>query len=391
MERFNVALSYHNVGGTGNEVPTALRSSILADDGAYQLAVSHTFNMVPALLSEGALCDFNKLPYVDLNKPWWNASIRDNLTIMGILPIAVSDLVYSYADVIYVDQDIIGDFSLENPYDLVFDGKWTWQKLAEMAKAVAGDLNGDGKFTVDDRYGFAFPGETPSLMSRLIHSNGMMMAAVRSDGTPELLAVSDRLQTSLERYYSLLYEDDKTYFATVTDTPNGVEAFSRGNILFLHQTTLQLPAMRGVDVNFGIVPLPKYDEAQENYMSMLSSQILLVPNTDEDELSFIGPIVEALSYESWKRVVPAVYDSIFESKYLRDATSYEMWEAVRSSLVCDFNWNYGGGNDVYKLVLSLIRDSKSTDAASYLAACTPAVNKSFEDLFENVKTAYQLP
>ena len=35
-------------------------------------------------------------------------------------------------------------FGLENPYDLVYDGKWTWTKLAEMAETVASDLNGDG-------------------------------------------------------------------------------------------------------------------------------------------------------------------------------------------------------------------------------------------------------
>ena len=85
------------------------------------------------MLSEGSLADFMNIPNIDLDKPWWNASIRDNLTIGGILPIAVSDLVYSYADVIFVNREMMENFKLDATYDLVFEGRWTWGKLAEMA------------------------------------------------------------------------------------------------------------------------------------------------------------------------------------------------------------------------------------------------------------------
>ena len=111
-ERFNVLLSFDNVGGTTNEVPTAITASVTAGDNAYQLGISHTFNNVPAMTSEGILTDFNTIPAVDLDKPWWNASIRENLQIAGVLPIGVSDLIHSYADVIYVNQDMLTEHGL---------------------------------------------------------------------------------------------------------------------------------------------------------------------------------------------------------------------------------------------------------------------------------------
>jgi len=156
----------------------------------------------------------------------------------------------------------------------------------------------------------------------------------------------------------------------------------------MHQTTLQLPSMRNTDVNFGIVPLPKFDEAQENYMSMLSSQILLISNVDDAELEFIGTITEALSYESWKHVTPAVYESIFENKYLRDATSYEMYQQIRDSLVCDFNWNYGESNALTYLIRDVVYKGKSTDVSSKLASVTPAVQKKYDALIESVRENY---
>lgn len=387
-DRFNVSVSYINTGGVWDEVPKALMKSVNAGDTEYHLAISHTYSSVPVMLAGGYLADFLTMPNIDVSKPWWNASIKENLSICGVLPIAVSDLVYSYADVIYVNQDMTEKFGLENPYDLVYDGKWTWTKLAEIAESVASDLNGDGVPSDGDIFGYTTPGETPSLMSRIVQSNGMLMAK-SNGGSVELLQMSDRLQNSFERYYSLLYDGIKTYIGTVTGDKESVTAFADGNILFMHQTTLQLPKLRDTEVNFGIVPLPKYDEAQENYSSMLSSQILLIPgNLDDETKEFAGRITEALSYESWKTVTPAVYNSIFESKYLRDATSYEMYQMIRSSLVCDFNWNYGNGNELTTMAIYLLKEKKSTDVASYLAKHSDKIAKSYAELVENVTEIY---
>ena len=387
-ERFNVDISFNNVGGTGNEVPSALSKSVLSGDGSYLFGISHTFNSVPSLISNGMLTDFCKIPYVDLSNPWWNSSIRDNLVIGNVLPIAVSSLIYSYADVIYVNQKMISEYDLENPYDLTYNNTWTWVKLAEMASVVSSDINGDGIFTADDQFGYTTPGETVSLMSRLIHSNGMLFATPDENGYPRLITISDRLQNAMERYYSLLFEGDKTYIGTKTDSPGSVDAFSKGRILFMHQTTLQLPALRNTDVEFGIVPLPKYDEAQEKYMSMLSSQLLLVPTADDETTALAGVMLESMAFESWKNVVPAVYDEIFNQKYLRDATSYEMYQKIMDSLVCDFNWNYGNGNKITYIVSELVYGKKSTDVASYLAQNSPAVEKAFEKLYEDVINVY---
>ena len=122
---------------------------------------------------------------------------------------------------------------------------------------------------------------------------------------------------------------------------------------------------------------------------MLSSQILLIPgNLDDETKEFAGRITEALSYESWKTVTPAVYNSIFESKYLRDATSYEMYQMIRSSLVCDFNWNYGNGNELTTMAIYLLKEKKSTDVASYLAKHSDKIAKSYAELVENVTEIY---
>ena len=379
MERFNVNVNYVSTGGTWDEVPNALIKSVKSGDNAYHLAISHTYASVPALLTDGYLADFNTIPNIDISKPWWNASIKNNLSICGVLPIAVSDLVYSYADVIYVNHDMIESYDLENPYDLVESGKWTWSKLAEMAEAVASDLNGDGKASDGDIFGYTTPGETSSLMSRIVQSNGMLMATSDDDGV-KLLTVSDRLQNAFERYYSLLYYGAKTYIGTVTGTKESVASFTNGNILFMHQTTLQLPKMRDTDVNFGIVPLPKYDEAQENYASLSMSGFIAIPRSTGD-IEMSGKAAELLSHYSAEIFTPAYYDILLDSKIARDEDSSEMLDIIFDSLVFDYGMVYGGYNEISYSMMKLL-EKKDVAVVSFFEKNTKRIQKTYDKVYK---------
>ena len=64
------------------------------------------------------------------------------------------------------------------------------------------------------------------------------------------------------------------------------------------------------DINFttGVLPLPKYDAAQEEYLSAPDTFFTMfgVPITlDPDDYAFVGIVMEALNAESWKTVYPA--------------------------------------------------------------------------------------
>ena len=382
-DRFNVSVSYINTGGVWDEVPKALMKSVNAGDTEYHLAISHTYSSVPVMLAGGYLADFLTMPNIDVSKPWWNASIKENLSICGVLPIAVSDLVYSYADVIYVNQDMTEKFGLENPYDLVYDGKWTWTKLAEMAETVASDLNGDGVPSDGDIFGYTTPGETTSLMSRIVQSNGMLMAK-SNGGSVELLQMSDRLQNSFERYYSLLYDGIKTYIGTVTGDKESVTAFADGNILFMHQTTLQLPKLRDTEVNFGIVPLPKYDEAQENYITAATytGSMYAIP-TDAKDTDVSSAVIEALASEGYYRVAPAFFETAMKVKYSSDDDTSRMYDIIKASIMYDFGRVYSaaGLDGIPGMMRGAVRDNNK-NWASTAAKKMSKLEKLLADLVE---------
>lgn len=48
------------------------------------------------------------------------------------------------AFVILFNKELHEAYNLEDPYQLVYDGKWTMDKFAELCKTVTEDLNQDG-------------------------------------------------------------------------------------------------------------------------------------------------------------------------------------------------------------------------------------------------------
>ncbi|MCQ2432410.1 MAG: hypothetical protein MJ175_07390 [Clostridia bacterium] len=357
----------------------------MAGDQSYQLCINHMYSGFNAAISDSLLYDYNDLPVVDLSQPWWNQTIRQNLSINDVLLTEVSDLIFSYYDVIYFNKQIMDEYDIPYPYEKVKDGTWTWDYLASITKLVGKDVNGNTKSDSEDIFGY-IADQNGSTHTRIIHANGMTMASFDQAGHPTLEnMMNDKLQSVIDKYYDLVW-NDHTYYAGSTGDVSCTDMFHDGKGMMMHTQTTRLPLLRDVTFEFGIVPLPKYDEAQDGYHSMASSQMMLLP-ADMTDPEFEGVILEALSYESYRLVVPALYEVVYENKLLRDSESQEMFKLIRNSLVYDFNWVYGNGNDLSYLIFNTV-GSKNRDAASYFKKVVTGSQKILDRVYEDVRANY---
>lgn len=385
-ERFNVNITWVDTGGTMSEVSNAFRASVMAGDQSYQLAVNHMYAGFTACIADGLLYDFNKLPIINLDKPWWNQSARENLEVDGVLLTMSGDLIYSYYDTIYFNKQIMDEYQIPYPYEKVYNGTWTWDYLAEITKDITRDLDGDNTLTANDRFGFIID-ENLSTMTRLIHSNGMTIATIDESGRPTLdNLMSDKLQSVVEKYYSFVWEDNRCYFASKTDELGCVDMFAKGQSMMMHTQTSKLPLLRDVEFEFGIIPLPKYDENQDGYHTLASTQMLLLPS-DMDDPEFVGVVLEALSFESYQQVVPQLYEAVYQNKYLRDSESEQMFDLIRGSLVYDSMWNYGNGGDFSYLIGNTVGE-KNIDIASFIAANIAKAQAELDKVYEDIENNY---
>ena len=127
---------------------------------------------------------------------------------------------------------------------------------------------------------------------------------------------------------------------------NGVmdTAFKEDRILFFDTSMARVTFYRNMESDFGIIPPPKRDAAQADYISTVSvrsTNSLAIPVTVSD-FERTGIITDALAAESRYRVIPAYYEVQLKTKYARDDESAEMLDIIFAGRKFDvgllYNW-----------------------------------------------------
>ena len=91
---------------------------------------------------------------------------------------------------------------------------------------------------------------------------------------------------------------------------------------------------------FGVVPMPKYDEAQKEYRTLLHDQftvfsILTTVSKEEGRLDEVGAVLEAMASVSYKTVRPAYYETTLRTKIAKDPQSAEMFDIIVNNVYID--------------------------------------------------------
>lgn len=166
-EAYNVTISDESSLGDFNEVINRLRECILADSDDYDTAAGQ-IGWLSALISEKGLIGWDGNEYLDMEKPCWDATANDSMSIMKRHYFLVGDISMTYSNSTYVtffNKKLIGDYNLEDPYKLVSDGKWTIDKTYEMAKSAGDDIDGNSVMDVNDQWGLLFTAFTNQMYS----------------------------------------------------------------------------------------------------------------------------------------------------------------------------------------------------------------------------------
>jgi len=111
--------------------------------------------------------------------------------------------------------------------------------------------------------------------------------------------------------------------------------------------------LRGMNTDFGILPIPKYDAQQNTYLQTVSPYtgvVTAVPQSaGNPENSSI--ILEAMAYESKYILQPAYYDVVLSTKIARDDESGAMLDIIFNNRVYDigdvFDFNGLGWEIIY--------------------------------------------
>ena len=225
---------------------------------------------------------------------------------------------------------------------MVLDGKWTFDKLAEMVKDIYTD-NGNDDRDENDFYGFTQVNGT--CLNSYLWAFDNPVCAKDGDGIPQISVDTPKIDTIVTELYDFCYNNPGVYFdpKTINLENKANSVFNSGTAIFTMGSVgnATTEKYRDFEFEYGLIPIPKYDENQTAYKTIVGGHhsALAVPKTVKD-LEFVGTIVEALSAESWKTVTPTLYEIALKTRYLRDSESKEILDLVIDGTQFDFGTVY---------------------------------------------------
>ncbi len=396
-ERFNIKIKEINehfgAWAEGVKPSDSLIKSVLADDDMYDCAYC-LLSFKPAIVTDGYLADLNAIPELQLGEVWWDNYLNDALELNGKLYTATSPLQLTSLGLSWVflfNKDMFDSLKLEYPYDLVRDGKWTFDKLNEYVTKIA-NLNGEDSFTYKEGsnavYGIA--GHTTAPYLAILATDNCFIRK-NDKGEQVYVGGTDRLYNALDKIKRAfnVAEGKILYNAAdkLTDSATGgyYYMFYTGKAGFLTTELKGTQVMREMTADYGILPTPKYDEAQENYITYASENIgrLCIPKTNDD-LTRTGVILDALSYESYKNVLPLYYNQTISQKGLRDEDSIEMLDIINRGRMTEIGLIYGTTTDLINSLKTMITNGDDT-AASIVASNDQKCKDNLAKLLESVQ------
>lgn len=332
-----------------SDVEVTAKKTVAAGDDAYDVVMPF-IDRAYFLAEPGYILELGEIPYMNLQKSWWDQKLTADLAMGNKIHMATGDISMEdeeYNWCVVFNKAMVEKFSLRDPYRDVEEGRWTYGVLYEMAKTVTYDINGDGLLDLNDSFGY---GDDYNGGQYLLHSAGERIAALNSEGKPELTLMSDRTVLIMEELIGLLC--DKTAVIWVSEMKNVENGWlelnkmlTEGRLLFREANIYNIKQYRGMSDDFGLLPGPKFNEEQENYYQCIDSHAcngVCVPVTAANT-ERTGILLEALAYES-ADIKDAYYNVTLTGKYTRDEESLGMLEIIFNSRMYDIGRVFGWGN-----------------------------------------------
>ncbi len=342
-----------------------IKIRIIPEDGSYN---SEIINKLYTLVSSGS-CEYDmvsmglntgiiggyiniyqnimKMDYVDLEHDWWVGDMVDQTCINNQLYFLTGDAclsTYTYIGCIFANLAVAEDYRVTvDFYDMVKKGDWTIDEFLRLGKLVESDDNGDGTLDpLTETYGWC----NHDIGVRLMWTSaGIEFIQRQPDGTFGLRSDLDSRILDLVDKFMTAYNDPRT--ATLVGNQNDknmYEAFIDDRVFLVSTYLGQADNFKSnnMDSPFAILPMPKYDANQTDYISvnMCAYNALFFPLTiPSPELS--AQVAEFMGWYGQDKVVPEYYDVALKYRQNDVEANIEMLDLIRDKLIVSPNESYG--------------------------------------------------
>ena len=366
--RIGVKLNFMGTKGNNNNQVNYINTALNSINAGGEHDIFAGYSMTGATLAvNGYAYNLKNLDYLDFDKPWWPPSLIDQASINNKLYFASGDISTNMLHMMYAvfyNKQLVNDYGLENPYDLVDSGKWTQTKMYEMASNRYVDNNGDGKQDNGDTFGF---------VSSSIHYDALFTGAglntVEKDSDDQLIISptfnSEKTITVVENFCNFMWTAKDGFHSSNHQTG---EIFSKNNTIFaMDRSHLGVNYKDQIAFDYGIVPVPKFDEAQENYITCLAfPYTIYAVSIASQKKEAAAATLECMAHEGYENTTPALFEISMKLKYSSDNEASRMYDIIRDGVSIDIGRIFT--TELQKFSYTVFRNACVNNAANTWAS-----------------------
>ena len=364
---------------TSASMHNVLESAYLAKNINYDLALPRGMN-AQDIVAGGLAYDLAGRKYIDFNNSYYNDLSVETYTSNGhtfFVAGGFSTLDKQTAYMLYFNKDLLNSVASEEElYDMVRNGTWTYDQLLSYAMAAYNDSDGNGSLSEGDTYGIS-----TNIFDKFFNHFGITRAAIDENGK-WMIGVSDseKMNTIVDMivragrssWYRSSWSNDEW---SVED----YDAVQNGTLLFLHQVANNNILCENGSV--GIIPFPKFDEAQVRYYAPCSNQmsvLMCVPKTTQDrEMS--DYMLDVLAWTGDEYTTKAYLQNIADTgcsdtdmemltEYIYPNISYDAGESVGWGSLINVSEYYANNTNNYSSVYNQNEAAVNETIAKWNAA-----------------------
>ena len=346
----------YSSGSSGSSGPgyKAVNKQVQSGDNDYDFCIIAGYD-VSVLAYSGMLYDLASIKQIGLDKSWWDQNATESLSMKDVAFFTTGEITVSdnrAAFCLMFNKELLANYNLDSPYDMVEDGTWTIENFGTLVKSVSEDMNQDGLYTHADRYGLLVWDDS---IVGIVNAAGQRCCIINDAQELELSFYNETTLAALEQYADIAYNEQYAFQYQRVAEGTGRTMWQADQALFFTTLVDLLPEFREMESDFGVLPYPKLTETQDTYYTTIApfnSNFVCVPLI-QDDVDRTGTIMEALAYYGKKIVTPALYDVTLIGQSTRDEESEPMLEIIFDNLIYDIGYYYQIGPYNKELIYKL--------------------------------------
>ena len=362
-------------------------TAVKAGSAEFDAMAAECFITLPKTL-EGVFADLNDTEYLNLEQPWWSQGLNEAISHQENQYIATGSMLlslYRFGFITVFNKRIFTEANQPYLYDHVENGTWTLDKQIELIPIFHRD-NGNGVQDEEgDIYGFITSDYTN--VDAYWSSCELPIISKNEDNEYEFVFDSARVFDAAEKLIKLFHDTDGGLYALRPDDKWPVirQMFADGYAAMASFRLLELEnaSMRNMTDEFGVVPIPKYDESQEEYKTLLHDQftVVSIPTTvTGDRLDMVSAVLEALGSTGYRVVRPVYYEDTLRTKIAQDPQSAEMMDIIVEGIYFDAGIIYVASLSYFHHELRAIVQKGQNDTISRFKTKAKIVEKGVKQI-----------